>query len=103
MDATAIDFTIPYSVYRLLSGGDEENVIYGEEGHSSFGVHVTYEDLYNAVLFLFAIYVAGQLASRILRMPDLVGQIVAGILLGPELLPDFVPYPEAFVLFGEIG
>ena len=69
---------------------------------SEFGVHITYEDLYDAVLFLACIYIAGQFASRVLTMPSLVGEIVAGILLGPPLA-DFVPNPEAFVLLGEIG
>jgi Kef-type K+ transport system membrane component KefB len=43
----------------------------------------------------------GLLASM-LGMPSLVGEIVAGFLLGPPLA-DFVPYPEALVLVGEIG
>ena len=65
------------------------------------GVHITYEDLYDTVLFFIAIYVSGQIASYI-KMPALVGEIVCGILLGPPLA-DFVPNPEAFVLLGEIG
>ena len=35
-------------------------------------------------------------------MPALVGEIITGFLLGPPLA-DFVPYPEAMVLVGEIG
>ena len=35
-------------------------------------------------------------------MPSLVGEIIIGFLLGPPLA-NFVPYPEAFVLFGDIG
>jgi Kef-type K+ transport system membrane component KefB len=37
-----------------------------------------------------------------LGMPALVGEIVTGFLLGPPLA-DFVPFPEAMVLVGEIG
>ena len=37
-----------------------------------------------------------------LGMPALVGEIFTGFLLGPPLA-DFVPYPEALVLVGEIG
>lgn len=48
------------------------------------------------------VYVAGQFAARALKMPCLVGEIVAGILVGPPLA-DFVPNPEAWVLLGEIG
>jgi Kef-type K+ transport system membrane component KefB len=72
------------------------------QGDESFGVHIEYEDLYDTIVFFTMIYVAGQIASRVLRMPDLVGEIVAGILLGPPLA-DFVPNPEAFVLLGEVG
>ena len=35
-------------------------------------------------------------------MPALVGEIFAGFLFGPPLA-DFVPFPEALVLVGEIG
>lgn len=76
---------------RLLEGAGGE-----------FGVHIEYSDLYKTVAFLVAIYVSGQLASRFLRMPDLVGEIICGIVLGPELL-DFVHNPEAWVMFGEVG
>lgn len=71
-------------------------------GHSEFGVHIAYEDLYNSIIFLAAIYVAGVLSARVFRMPNLVGEIVAGIVLGPPLL-EFVPNAEAWVLLGEIG
>ena len=53
-------------------------------------------------MFLTAVYVGGQIASRLLYMPSLVGEIFVGILLGPPLA-DFVPNPTAWVLFGEIG
>lgn len=67
-----------------------------------FGVHIEYEDLFNAIIFLALIYISGQWASRVFSMPALVGQIVAGILLGPPLA-DFVPDPAGWVLIGEIG
>ena len=57
------------------------------------GVHITYEDLYNAIVFLSCIYVAGIISSRVFRMPNLVGEILSGILLGPPLL-DLVPFAE---------
>jgi hypothetical protein len=85
---------ILFRSHRSLEGNGDE--------HSEFGVHITYEDLYDTFLFLVAIYVAGQIASRILKMPCLVGEIVVGILLGPPLA-DFVPNPEAWVLLGEVG
>ena len=74
----------------------------GDESHSEFGVHIEYEDLYDAILFLVIIHAAGQLASRVFTMPSLVGEIVAGILLGPPLA-DYVPEATAWVMLGEIG
>jgi hypothetical protein len=99
------------TAFRFLS--TDTNTTEGEEpqydddqheegGHSEFGVHIEYEDLYNTVIFLTCIYLSGQIASRFLRMPSLVGEIVCGILLGPPLA-DFVPNPEAWVLLGELG
>jgi hypothetical protein len=86
---------------RLLegSGGETHEDV---AAHSEFGVHIDYEDLYDAFVFLVVIYLAGQVASRFLGMPGLVGEIVAGILLGPPLA-DFVPFAEAFVMIGELG
>ncbi|KAL7520783.1 hypothetical protein ACHAWX_005495 [Stephanocyclus meneghinianus] len=90
---------------QLDAHGD---AIHGDEAfhevddHGSGGVHIAYEDLYASVVFFAIIYVAGQLASRLLRMPSLVGEIFAGILLGPNLA-DYVPYPISFVMLGEIG
>lgn len=73
----------------------------GGEGGEEFGVHIEYEDMYDAIVFICCIYVGGHLAN-LLMMPSLVGEIVVGILLGPPLA-DYVPNPEAFVLLGEIG
>ncbi len=74
----------------------------GEDGGPSFGVHVKFELVWQAMVYLGAIWTFGFVADKILFMPALVGQIFAGIVFGPELL-DFVPLPEAFVLLGEIG
>lgn len=89
---------------RLLgeSGSDADDADHGGGEGEHFGVHIQYTDLYSAVVFLTAIYVSGQVFSRYLLMPDLVGEIICGIVLGPELL-DFVPNPEAWVMFGELG
>lgn len=70
---------------------------------AEFGVHITYQDLYGTVVFLVCIYVSGEIAKRVFRMPSLVGEIFCGILLGPPVLEDFVPFPEAWVMFGELG
>jgi len=80
---------------RLLGGGDGH-------GEGSGGVHIAYEDLYASIMFLACIYVGGQIAARLLRMPSLVGEIFTGILLGPNLA-SYVPSPISFVMLGEIG
>jgi len=71
-----------------------------EGGH--LGVHVKYEELYDGMIFLALVWVTGQVASRVFRMPALVGEILMGILLGPSAL-HIVPFPQGWVLFGEIG
>mmetsp|Transcript_21549 Transcript_21549/g.32903 ORF Transcript_21549/g.32903 Transcript_21549/m.32903 type:complete len:751 (-) Transcript_21549:87-2339(-) len=74
----------------------------GDDGHSAAGVHIEYEDLYAVLVFFATTYIAGQISSRFLKMPGLVGEIFAGLLLGPPLL-DYAPYPEALVMLGEVG
>lgn len=74
------------------------------DGHAS-GVdatHITYEDLYASMMFFACIYVGGQIAARLFKMPSLVGEIFVGILLGPNLAA-YVPHPISFVMLGEIG
>lgn len=84
--------------YRNLAGGgdaaegDDHGGDHGD-GHSAFGVHILPEDLYKAVVFFVVIWAAGTLCQRVLKMPSLVGEIFAGILLGPPVA-DFVPNPE---------
>lgn len=89
-------------LYRALAEEGTDDGDYGSDSHSEFGVHVTYEDLYSTVVFFACIYICGQIASNLLKMPSLVGEIICGILLGPPLA-NFVPNPEAFVLIGETG
>eukprot|EP00592_Proboscia_alata_P026898 CAMPEP_0194442978 /NCGR_PEP_ID=MMETSP0176-20130528/126441_1 /TAXON_ID=216777 /ORGANISM="Proboscia alata, Strain PI-D3" /LENGTH=560 /DNA_ID=CAMNT_0039269153 /DNA_START=33 /DNA_END=1711 /DNA_ORIENTATION=- len=92
-------------IHRALSGGEISDGTNHEsdDGHGQFGVHVEFEDLYYAILFVTAIFVGGKIANQVL-MPSLVGEIIVGIVLGPNLL-EFVPsvFTEAFVLLGEIG
>ena len=88
------------SYSRILS--EEEAT--AEEGHGdeeSLGVHITFEDTYFILIFLCIVFICGELAGLI-GIPPLVGQIVAGFLVGPPLA-DIVPYPEAvsapYILF----
>jgi len=76
---------------EMPPGLDQCEVDHGES-HGEFGVHIAYEDLYNSFIFLTCIYVAGRLV-KLIKMPDLVGQIIAGLLLGPNLA-GFVPNPQ---------
>jgi Kef-type K+ transport system membrane component KefB len=70
---------------------------------STLGVNVSYEDLYYSFIFLTVVWLAGKAASsKYLKMPSLVGEIIAGILLGPPVA-NFVPDPEAWLLLGQIG
>ena len=91
-----IDGTGHVTNHTLCGGADEE------EHHSEFGVHIAFPDLYASILFFAFIYVMGAFAQRVLKMPSLVGEIFAGIILGPPVT-DYVPNPEAFVMLGEIG
>jgi len=101
-----------YQTSRLISGDGEDDhgstvdssssSLTLEDEHSSFGVHITFDDLYHSVVFFAMIYIFGKFAAIVLRMPTLVGEIIAGVVLGPYLL-NFVPNPTAFVMLGEIG
>jgi hypothetical protein len=90
------------SYSRILS--EEEHGTTVEEGHGeeeALGVHITFEDTYFVLIFLCVVFICGELAG-VLGIPPLVGQIVAGFLVGPPLA-DIVPYPEAvsapYILF----
>mmetsp|Transcript_2462 Transcript_2462/g.3596 ORF Transcript_2462/g.3596 Transcript_2462/m.3596 type:complete len:818 (-) Transcript_2462:69-2522(-) len=89
---------------RILAEGgghdDDEEDGHGG-GHSDLSVHVTYEEIYQILVFLLVATGAG-IIFELLGMPALVGEIVTGFILGPPLV-NFVPYPEAMVLVGEIG
>eukprot|EP00544_Gedaniella_sp_CCMP2646_P007134 CAMPEP_0202484456 /NCGR_PEP_ID=MMETSP1361-20130828/3533_1 /ASSEMBLY_ACC=CAM_ASM_000849 /TAXON_ID=210615 /ORGANISM="Staurosira complex sp., Strain CCMP2646" /LENGTH=887 /DNA_ID=CAMNT_0049113111 /DNA_START=176 /DNA_END=2839 /DNA_ORIENTATION=- len=65
------------------------------------GVSVTFQAVYRTIIFIAVAWTLGTLCSKV-GLPSLVGEIVTGFLLGPPLA-DFVPYPEAMVLIGNIG
>jgi Kef-type K+ transport system membrane component KefB len=93
---------ITTTIQRFLgnNGGYDDDAAGSGEVH--FGVHVAYTDILTSMIFLAAIYMSGIFSVKFLRMPSLVGEIFAGILLGPNLA-NIVPSPETFVLLGEIG
>ena len=67
-----------------------------EELAHELSIEVSFEDTYKVLVFLGVVFSCGEIASY-LGIPSLVGQMIAGFLLGPPLL-EFVPYPESFVL-----
>ena len=60
-----------------------------------------YQDIAAVLTFLVLLWVAGKLVTKV-GAPALVGELFVGIMLGPNLA-NFVPFPEAAVLFGEVG
>ena len=72
-----------------------------EELAHELSIEVSFEDTYKVLVFLGVVFSCGEIASY-LGIPSLVGQMIAGFLLGPPLL-EYVPYPESFVLLGDLG
>lgn len=91
-------------LHRFLAETSSSNYDYDDhdDHHSGFGVHIVFDDLFASVVFFAFIWIMGFVAQRFLKMPSLVGEIFAGIILGPNVV-DYVPNPEAFVMLGEIG
>ena len=63
----------------------------------------TFEDVVTTLVFIAAVWAAGK-AVEIIRIPALVGEILAGCILGPPLLA-FTNAAESFTLslLGEVG
>lgn len=98
--ATAL---LVFNTFHLCDAVETVSSDHDNEHDSShaYTVHVSYEDIYKVLVFFVVIFVAG-ICTKNLGMPSLVGEIIAGTLLGPPLAK-FVPYEEALVLIGEIG
>ncbi|KAL7538167.1 hypothetical protein ACHAXR_008325 [Thalassiosira sp. AJA248-18] len=102
-------YTSLYKTSRILaeeSHTDEE----GQHAESNqeqedlaheLSIEVSFEDTYKILVFLGTVFLFGEIAGYC-GVPSLVGQIVAGFLLGPPLA-EFVPFPEAMVLLGDLG
>ncbi len=80
--------------------GQEEDAAAGAGGVDA--TRIAYEDLYASLIFVICVYISGRAVRRLFRMPPLVGEILAGVLLGPNLA-DYVPQPISFVMLGEMG
>jgi len=61
----------------------------------------TFFDIYSLVIFIITVYYIGYIGTLI-RLPPLVGHVIAGVLLGPPFL-NFVPYVKALVVTGQLG
>lgn len=96
IDIIEVINSIDQQQQRLLNEEEE-----GEEHEEGLSVHVTYEDIYDTLIFLTAAWIAGHIAL-LLGMPTLVGEIVVGFLLGPPLA-DFVPQVSSYVTDGVLG
>ena len=76
----------------------EMGVAAAAKGQSSVLVHV--------LVTLLAVVIAGQILGRLCRLigqPPVIGEVVAGILLGPSLLGRVWPEASAFLLPTEVG
>ncbi|GAX16357.1 hypothetical protein FisN_27Lh071 [Fistulifera solaris] len=93
--SASYDMLTPQSGRKLQTEPDD--TFAGED----MVVMVSFEDIYKVILFMAVAWLLGSL-SAFAGLPSLVGEIVAGFLLGPPLA-DFVPYPGALVLLGNIG
>jgi len=61
----------------------------------------TFLEIYYLFLFITALWLVGKACERI-ALPSVVGEIIVGLILGPELL-DLAPKWEALALVGECG
>ena len=93
---------IPFLRFLASSSHNPPEDSHTDDAHGDFGVHISFDDLFASVMFFATVWVMGFVAQRFLKMPSLVGEIFAGIILGPNVV-DYVPNPEAFVMLGEIG
>lgn len=69
------DGTPMYNLYLRLSDVDGD----------SFTTTVTFDNIFRVVLFIVAVHYAGELGA-LAKMPSLVGQMFAGMILGPQVL-----------------
>jgi len=72
-----------------------------DDDEKSFTAQATFIEIYSVIIFIITVYYIGYIGTLI-RLPPLVGHVIAGIILGPPLL-NFVPYVKALVVTGEIG
>ncbi|CAJ1943048.1 unnamed protein product [Cylindrotheca closterium] len=94
----------PKGMHRRLQ--EEELLVQEESTADDFNpndliVSVTFSEIYKVIIFIAIAWLLGNLSVKI-GLPTLVGELVTGVVLGPPLL-DFVPFPGALVLTGNLG
>ena len=88
-------------VARLLSEAVANHTAAEADHAVHHGVEVEFGDVQMSLLFLIALWISGK-AVGAAGMPALVGELVVGVVMGPQLL-DAVPNPDALMLYGEVG
>ena len=83
-----------------LTGSVENDASYNAIDHSE-DAEESFEEVYNLMWFLAFVWIIGKIFTRT-GLPGLVGEIISGIILGPNLL-DFVPEWETMIVIGDIG
>ena len=78
-----------------------ENVWIEDEFHGDPATGFSFNEIYATLTLFVTIWVAGKI-SMSLGMPSLVGEIIVGVILGPNLL-EFAPKVGALKMIGEIG
>ena len=77
---------------RLAETGSHDDGNHTEDG---------FQHLYVLLFFLFFSWICGKGCSR-LGMPTLIGEMIVGIVFGPQLI-DLIPFTDALIVIGELG
>jgi Kef-type K+ transport system membrane component KefB len=70
--------------------------------HNLEDPHSHFHELFFTICFVATLWIAGHMMQRLCKMPCLVGEIIAGIVLGPEGC-NLVPNTSMLTLLGDIG
>ncbi len=61
----------------------------------------SFDDVLWTLLFVTCVWVLGKACTQV-GMPSLIGEIIVGVIMGPQLL-NLVPMAHALMLYGEVG
>ena len=86
----------------LLAASEADNgADAGDLGGGHHGLPFTFEDTLFLCTTLWVIWLLGKIVGM-LGLPELIGQILAGMLMGPHGL-ELAPKHDALMLIGEVG